>query len=212
MNKRTKKNLIGLLLFGIFMAVLIIVVVFLLRLQTEKQALSYIYQDVSKIPKSQTVMILGASVRPDKTMSDMLKDRANTAIEIYKANKAENILVSGDGKSKNYNEVEVVKNYLLEQGIPKEKILLDYFGFDTYDSMYRARDIFGVKNIIISTQDFHLPRAIFIAQSLGLQAYGITADKHKYKNMELNIGRELLATVKAYFDVFSNVKPEVLGN
>lgn len=212
MNKKTKKNLLSVLIFGIFMAILTIIVVFLLGLQTEKQGLNYIYQDISKIPKAQTVMILGASVRPDKTMSDMLKDRANTAIEIYKANKAENILISGDGKEKNYNEVEVVKNYLLEQGIPKEKILLDYSGFDTYDSMYRARDIFGIKKIIISTQDFHLPRAIFIAQSLGLDAYGIVADKHKYKNMELNLGRELLATVKAYFDVFYNVKPEVLGN
>ncbi len=191
------------------MTILIMVVVFLLNLQTEKQGISYIYKDINKIPKVETVMILGASVRQNKIMSNMLKDRANTAIEIYKTNKAENILISGDGKEKNYNEVEVVKNYLLEQGIPKEKILLDYFGFDTYDSLYRARDVFGIKNIIISTQDFHLPRAIFIAQSLGLQAYGITADKQKYKNMELNIGRELLATVKAYFDVFYNVKPAV---
>ncbi|MEK7104388.1 MAG: ElyC/SanA/YdcF family protein, partial [Patescibacteria group bacterium] len=171
------------------MAILTIIVVFLLNLQTEKQGLAYIYQDVSKAPKAQTVMILGASVYRNKTMSDMLKDRANTAIEIYKAGKAENILVSGDGKEKNYNEVEVVNSYLLEQGIPKEKILLDYYGFDTYDSLYRARDIFGIKNIIISTQNFHLPRAIFIAQGLGLEAYGIVADKHNYKNMKLNIGR-----------------------
>ncbi len=193
------------------MAILIIVVVFLISLQTEKQGLGYIYTDISKIPRAQTVMILGASVRPNKTMSDMLRDRADTAIEIFRAGKTENILVSGDGKAKNYNEVEVVKNYLLEQGISKEKILLDYSGFDTYDSLYRARDIFGIKNIIISTQSFHLPRAIFIAQNLGLDAYGITADKQKYKNMELNIGRELLATVKAYFDIFCNTKPIVLN-
>ncbi len=211
MRNYKNKNLLGLLLFIIFMAILIMVVVFLLNLQTEKQGFNYIYQDVSKAPKAQTVMILGASVRPNKTMSDMLKDRANTAIEIYKASKAENILISGDGKAKNYNEVIVVNNYLLEQGIPKEKILLDYYGFDTYDSLYRARDVFGVKNIIISTQNFHLPRAIFIAQGLGLQAYGISADKHNYKNMELNIGRELLATVKAYFDVFCNSQPVVLN-
>ncbi|MEK7103843.1 MAG: ElyC/SanA/YdcF family protein [Patescibacteria group bacterium] len=194
------------------MIILTIILVVLLNLQTENQELSYIYTDINKIPKAQTVMVLGASVYRNKTMSDMLKDRANTAIEIYKTGKAENILVSGDGKEKNYNEVEVVNSYLLEQGIPKEKILLDYYGFDTYDSLYRARDIFGVKNIIISTQNFHLPRAIFIARNLGLEAYGITADKHKYKNMELNIGRELLATVKAYFDVFYNVKPAVLSN
>jgi SanA protein len=212
MNSKTKKNLKGLLLFGIFMAILTIIVVFLLGLQTEKQGLAYIYKDIAKVPKAQTVMILGASVYRNKIMSDMLRDRADTAIKIYQAGKAENILVSGDGKAKNYNEVEVVKNYLLEQGIPKEKLLLDYSGLDTYDSLYRARDVFGVKNIIISTQNFHLPRAVFIAKNLGMQAYGITADRHRYKNMELNIGRELLATVKAYFDVFYNAKPEVLGN
>ena len=212
MNKKTKKNLKSLLLFGIFMAILTIIVVFLLNLQTEKQGLAYIYQDISKVPKAQTVLVLGASVYRNKIMSDMLKDRADTAVEIYKISKAENILVSGDGKAKDYNEVEVAKNYLLERGIPKEKILLDYYGFDTYDSLYRARDIFGIKSIIISTQNFHLPRAIFIAQGLGLEAYGITADKRKYKNNDLNIGRELLATVKAYFDVFYNAKPAVLNN
>jgi len=201
-----------LILFTGFMAILTIIVVFLLSFQTENQGSSYIYQDISKIPNAQTVMILGASVLRNKTMSDMLKDRADTAIDVYNSNKADNILISGDGQAKNYNEVEVVNSYLLEQGIPKEKILLDYYGFDTYDSLYRARDIFGIKNLIISTQNFHLPRALFIAQSLGIQAYGITADKHKYKNMELNIGRELLATVKAYVDVFYNAKPAVLDN
>ena len=199
-----------LILFTGFMAILTIIVVFLLSLQTENQGSSYIYQDIAKTPKAQTVMILGASVLRNKTMSDMLKDRADTAIEVYKASKAENILISGDGQAKNYNEVVVVNNYLLEQGIPKEKILLDYYGFDTYDSLYRARDIFGIKNLIISTQNFHLPRALFIAKSLGIQAYGITADRHKYKNMELNIGRELLATVKAYVDVFYSAKPAIL--
>jgi len=207
-----EKNLKGLILFGIFMAILTIIVVFLLSLQTENQGSSYIYQDIAKTPKAQTVMILGASVLRNKTMSDMLKDRADTAIEIYNSNKANNILISGDGQAKNYNEVVVVNNYLLEQGIPKEKILLDYYGFDTYDSLYRARDIFGIKNLIISTQNFHLPRALFIAKSLGIQAYGITADRHKYKNIELNIGRELLATVKAYVDVFYNAKPAVLAD
>ena len=212
MTNNTRKNLKSLILFGIFMAILTIIVVFLLSLQTEKQSFGYIYQDIAKTPKAQTVMILGASVLRNKTMSDMLKDRADTAIEIYKNGKAKNILISGDGKAKNYNEVVVVNSYLLEQGIPEEDILLDYYGFDTYDSLYRARNIFGIESLIISTQNFHLPRALFIAKSLGMQAYGITADKHKYKNMELNIGRELLATVKAYVDVFYSAKPAVLNN
>ncbi|MDD5433458.1 MAG: ElyC/SanA/YdcF family protein [Candidatus Pacebacteria bacterium] len=194
------------------MTILTIILVILLNLQTEKQGFSYIYTDINKAPKAQTVLVLGASVYANKTMSDMLKDRAQTAIEVYQTNKVQNILVSGDGQAKNYNEVETVRNYLLEQGIPQENILLDYYGFDTYDSLYRAKNIFHIENLIISTQNFHLPRAIFIARSLGLEAYGITADRRHYKNLELNIGRELLATVKAYFDVFYNAKPAVLGN
>ena len=212
MTKKTKKNLLGLLLFGIFMTILTIIVVFLLNLQAEKQTFSSIYQNIDQAPKAQTVMVLGASVYRNKTMSDMLKDRADTAIEAFVKNKASNILISGDGQSKNYNEVEVVKKYLLEQGIPQEKILLDYYGFDTYDSLYRAKNIFKVESLIVSTQNFHLPRAIFIAQNLGLTAYGIKADKHNYKNIELNIGRELLATIKAYLDIFNNAKPAVLDN
>lgn len=194
------------------MAILLIAMIFLLNLQTEKQSIAKIFNHPTKLPQAQTIMILGASVKSNKIMSDMLKDRADTAIEAFNNNKAQTILISGDGKDKNYNEVEVVKKYLLEQGIPQEKILLDYYGFDTYDSLYRARDVFGINHLIISTQNFHLPRAIFIAQSLGIEAYGIIADKNTYKNIELNIGRELLATIKAYLDVFNNAKPAVLGD
>lgn len=212
MKKENKIIFKSLLIFFIFMAILTAIVILWLGFQTEKQSSNNIYKNISELPKFQTVMILGASVRSNKTMSDMLKDRADTALEAYKAKKANNIIISGDGQAKNYNEVEVVKNYLLEQGIPEEKILADYYGFDTYDSLYRARDVFNIKSIIISTQNFHLPRALFIAQSLGIDAYGIVADKHSYKNIEMNIGRELLATVKAYFDVFYNSKPAVISN
>ncbi len=193
------------------MALLTIILIFLLNLQTESKGLSYIYADINKIPPCQTVLILGASVYKNSIMSDMLKDRANTAIELYKLGKAQKILVSGDNRAKNYNESATVNNYLLGQGIPKEDIFLDFAGFDTYDSLYRAKDIFKVKSLIISTQKFHLPRAIFIAKGLGIESYGVMADKHQYKNIEFNIGRELLATVKAYFDVYFDAKPTFLG-
>ncbi len=212
MAKRRKKRFLRkVFIFGFFMALFTVILVILLNLQTESKGLSYIYTGINEIPPCQTVLILGASVYKNSIMSDMLKDRADTAIELYKSGKAQKILVSGDNRNKNYNESATVNKYLLEQGIPKEDIFLDYAGFDTYDSLYRAKDIFKVKSLIISTQKFHLPRAIFIARGLGIESYGITADKHQYKNVEFNIGRELLATVKAYIDVYFGAKPAFLG-
>lgn len=212
MAKRHKKRFLHkVFIFGVFMALLIVILVILLNLNTETKSLSYIYTDINKIPPCQTVLVLGASVYKNSIMSDMLKDRSDTAIELYKSGKAQKILVSGDNRAKNYNEAVTVNNYLLKQGIPEKDIILDYAGFDTYDSLYRARDIFKVKSLIISTQKFHLPRAIFIARGLGIESYGITADKHQYKNIEFNIGRELLATIKAYFDVYFEAKPAFLG-
>ncbi len=211
MNRKSKKFFRNIILFCFFMALLTVILVILLNLNTETKSLSYIYTDINKIPPCQTVLVLGASVYKNKIMSDMLKDRTDTAIELYRSGKAQKILVSGDNRAKNYNEAVTVNNYLLGQGIPKEDIYLDYAGFDTYDSLYRAKDIFKVKSLIISTQKFHLPRAIFIARGLGIESYGIAADKHQYKNIEFNIGRELLATVKAYFDVYFGAKPTFLG-
>ena len=210
-KKRKKTFLLKVLLFGFFMALLTIILVFLLNLNAESKSLSYIYANFDKVPASQTVLVLGASVYKNSIMSDVLKDRADTAIELYRAGKAQKILVSGDNRDKNYNETATVKKYLLRQGIPEKDIFLDYAGFDTYDSLYRAKNIFKVKSLIISTQKFHLPRAIFIARGLGIEAYGVPADKRQYKNQEFNIGRELLATVKAYFDVYFGAKPSFLG-
>ncbi|MDD4990138.1 MAG: ElyC/SanA/YdcF family protein [Candidatus Pacebacteria bacterium] len=210
-KKRKKTFLRKVLLLVFFMALLTIILIFLLNLQTESKGLNYIFTDINKIPPCQAILILGASVYKNSIMSDMLKDRSDTAIELYKSSKAQKILVSGDNRAKNYNESATINKYLLEQGIPKEDIYLDYAGFDTYDSLYRAKDIFKVKSLIISTQKFHLPRAIFIARNLGIESYGIIADKRQYKNIEFNIGRELLATIKAYFDVYFDAKPTFLG-
>ena len=133
----------------------------------------------------------------------------DTAIALYRAGKVSKILVSGDNSTVSYNEVNPVRTYLILKGIPDEDIFLDHAGFDTYSSMYRARDIFGVTSILVTTQSFHLPRALFIAHRLGIKAYGVNADAGRI--LFRNYVREALADEKAVLDLMLFRKPKYLG-
>ena len=120
------------------------------------------------------------------------------------------ILVSGDNSTVSHNEVNPVRLYLLSKGIPDEDIFLDHAGFDTYSSMYRARAIFGISSMLIATQSFHLPRAIFIARELGIDAYGVNADSGHI--LLRNYVRETFSDEKALFDIVFHTRPKYLGN
>lgn len=144
-------------------------------------------------------MILWARINADWSLATMLKDRADTAIDLYKEKKVNKIIISADNSSTNYNEVIPTKRYVISAGIPPEDIFLDFAWFDTYDSMYRAKYIFWVNNLLISTQDFHLPRSIRIARLIWINAYWIIANKHSYNNIEYNKFREFFANVKATY-------------
>ncbi|KKP37603.1 hypothetical protein A2483_00255 [Candidatus Peregrinibacteria bacterium RIFOXYC2_FULL_33_13] len=183
----------------------------LIQIYILKFSQKYIYENASEIPKVKAVLVLGAKVYSKEVLSSILKDRLDNAIDIYKQGKAEKFLLSGDHGTQNYDEVNAMKNYLLENKISSKDIFLDHAGFDTYDSIYRARDIFGIKSIIISTQEFHLPRAVYIAKKLGLETYGASADKQIYANRSRNNQRELLARVKAFIDINIHSKPKFLG-
>jgi SanA protein len=169
----------------------------------------YIVSDIGKVSHTRVALVLGASVASDGTLMPALHDRALTAVELYKSAKIERILVSGDNGSRYYNEVEPTKKFLIDAGVPAEKIYLDYAGFDTYDSMFRAFTLFGVKEAVIITQGFHLPRAVYIARSLGIDATGMVADKRAYawKNSFI----EYFATIKAFFDVVFQSKSKYGG-
>ena len=170
----------------------------------------YIINNIEDVPNTDVVIILGAKVSGN-ILSHILLDRTENAIELYNAHKVNKILISGDHGQEDYDEVNAVKNYLLDSGIPSEDIFIDHAGFDTYDSIYRAQYIFGVKSVIISTQNFHLYRAIYIARELGIDAYGLPADKRSYDNEIANNIRESLARIKAWADVTFNSKPKFLG-
>lgn len=158
-----------------------------------------------------TGIILGAGVYPNGNLSPMLKDRVDTTIELYKNNKITKILVSGDHGRKEYDEVNAIKDYLLENNVPKEDIFLDHAGFDTYDSMYRAKYIFEVSDAVIITNEFHLPRALYIADKIGIDAVGVNADKRNYPRVEFNKLREKIASIKAYLDIKIEAEPTHLG-
>ncbi len=169
----------------------------------------YIYSGVEGANKAQAALIPGAAVLANGALSSIFKERVDIAIKLYKAGKVSKILVSGDNSTLSHNEVNPVRNYLLEKGIPDKDIFLDHAGFDTYSTMYRARDIFLVSSVIITTQSFHLPRAVFIARMLGIYAFGVNADVERISIR--NYIREVFADEKAALDLFFSRKPKYLG-
>jgi len=187
-------------------------IVFVINIYVNYTTKDLIYKNIEDIPRTKVAIILGAKVYNSGKMSDMLKDRVDTAIELYNSEKIERILVSGDHGRDNYDEVNTIKDYLLEAEIPSEDIFLDHAGFDTYDSMYRAKEIFQVFHAIVVTQEFHLARSVYIGQNLNIQTYGLIADKQPYLGMFYNKARESIAKVKAFFNVHFESKPKYLGD
>ncbi|MBQ3924202.1 MAG: YdcF family protein, partial [Firmicutes bacterium] len=125
-------------------------------------------------------MVLGAEVKPDGTPSKMLKDRLDKAIELYRNGAAPKLLMSGDDGQVEYNEVKVMMQYAVDAGVPEKDIFLDHAGFSTYESMYRARDVFGVSSMVVVTQKYHEYRALYIAESLGIDVRGVPAEEVDY--------------------------------
>jgi SanA protein len=174
----------------------------------EKSTSDEIYSEISDLPKSNTVIVLGASVYSDGKLSPILQDRVDTALNIFRAGKASQFLLSGDNRRNDYDEVSAMKNYLLERDVPENLIFTDPAGIDTYDSMYRSNFVYEVPNAIIVTQNFHLPRTLFIANSLGLDYIGIPAKAKHYKTESSLIRREKLANIKALWEIIIQQTPE----
>ncbi len=205
-----KKTLKSLLVFTVFWIIFVISV----NLYIISYANEYIY-DIYSLPRKSVWLVLGASVLPDGRPSGILQDRLDSAFEAYNTEKykrVKNILVSGDNSEEDYNESDNMAAYLVEKGIPEGVIYIDYAGFDTYDSMYRAQYIFWVSDMTIFTQEYHLSRSIYIARKLGIDAVGYVSDKHTYAKIRKFQTREVLSRVKAFFDVeILKSKPKFLG-
>lgn len=204
MNKKLIKRIIKI---ALVLAIIFPIIVNLCIINNSK---SKIYT-IETVPKKQVWLILWAGVlQNNKTLSDTYRDRVDTAIALYKASKIEKILVSGDNGDKSYNEVEPARDYLIEKWVKSEDIFLDYAGFRTYDSLYRARDVFNVKKVNLITQEFHLSRAIYLCDSMWLDCVGTKADLHKYLGESKNNFREFFARVKSFLDITFHKKPKFL--
>jgi SanA protein len=168
--------------------------------------------DPAHAPTADAILVLGARVLPGGNVSVMLGDRLKVGLQLYEVGRSDRILVSGDHGRAEYDEVNPMKAFLKAGGVPADRIFMDHAGFSTYESMYRARDIFQVKKVLIVTQRYHLKRAVYEARRLGLDAYGVASDLQRYPGMERFELREVLARNKDFLWV--NVwrpKPAYLG-
>ena len=168
----------------------------------------YIISPDDIIPHAEVALVLGASV-VHGAPSPVLAERADGAIALYRAGKVAKILVTGDNGALSHDEVTPVRKYLLQAGVKAQDIFLDHAGFDTYSSMYRAREVFHAYSLIIVTQDFHLPRSLWIARHLGLDAYGIATSGSEGSPSDYL--REIPASFKALWDVWTHRMPRYLG-
>lgn len=157
------------------------------------------------------IVVLGAGVRDDGTPSHMLEDRLLRAIEVYETGVSEKLLMSGDHGTDGYDEVNTMKAFAIQRGVAAENIFMDHAGFSTYESIYRAKEIFKVDKAIIITQGYHLYRALYIADRLGIEAYGVSSDLRTYRGQEYFSFRESVARAKDFFTVIFKPEPTYLG-
>lgn len=158
------------------------------------------------------IMVLGCQVKEDGEPSHMLRDRLQRGVEVYNLGAADKILMSGDHGKTDYNEVETMKQYAIDEGIESEDIFMDHAGFSTYESIYRAKEVFGVEKMIIITQEYHLYRALYIAEQLGVEAYGVASDYHTYFGQTMRDLREGLARNKDFLTTIIKPEPTYLGD
>ena len=203
-----KKVVIYLVIFLIIICMIILSLDLYVIFSTKNQILEK--EALTNLKKYDAILVLGAGIWGDKP-SPMLEDRLLEAIELYKTGVSNKIIVSGDHGKIDYDEVNTMKKYLIEKGILSEDIFMDHAGFSTYESIYRAKEIFGVKKLIIVTQKYHLYRALYSANALGIHANGVGADPRKYSGQIFREIREILARDKDFIKCIFKPEPTFLG-
>ena len=204
------------ILFRMALAVVLLLLsIILINSYIVGKSSKHIYRSVDELPEKQAVIVLGAYVRGSR-LSDVLEDRVISGLDVFNHEKGSKILLSGDHGQTDYDEVNSMRKYILanDSNIIPEDIFMDHAGFDTYDSMYRARDIFEIESAIIVTQDFHINRAVYIANELGIDAVGYAVNEDRFPasvKLKWRV-RETLSRVKAFIDTTIQSKPKYLGH
>ena len=197
------------LLLGIIAAVAVLSVNGYVVLSSQNRLLST--QEAAELSDVDCILVLGCQVKADGVPSHMLEDRLRRGVELFETGAAPKLLMSGDHGGKDYNEVDAMKQYAVDAGVAASDVFMDHAGFSTYESMYRAKEVFGAKKIIIVTQKYHLYRAIYIAQALGLEAYGVDCDYRTYSGQFHRDVREILARNKDFLTSIFKPEPTYLG-
>ena len=200
-----KKYLKSILLIPIIIIIIVFSINFYVINSTKDQIINT--KDLNDVD---CIILLGAGVWGDNP-SPMLEDRLLKGIELYNKGVAPKIIMSGDHGQKEYDEVNIMKEYAINEGVPSEDVFMDHAGFSTYESIYRAKEIFGVKKVVIVTQEYHLYRAIYIANKLGIKAYGVNADPRDYAGQLYREVREILARNKDFVKSIFKPKSTYLG-
>ena len=201
------------LMCGIIIIAIILIAILGINLYVKMSTKNQIIDetDYAGLSDVDCIIILGAGVWGNKP-SSMLEDRLLEGIKLYQANVSDKIIMSGDHGREEYDEVNIMKKYAIEKGIPSENIFMDHAGFSTYESIYRARDIFKANKVVIVTQEYHLYRALYIANQLGMEAYGVGADPRKYVGATYRELREILARDKDFIKCIFKPEPNYLGD
>lgn len=204
------KTMLGLALGCILVVVAVLAVTNAVTVSTTKDRI--VDPAAAKGFKADAVVVLGASVFADGTPSGILQDRLDDGIALYQAGAAPKLIMSGDNSTVAYNEVKAMKDYAVSQGVPSEDIFCDHAGFSTYESMYRAKHVFGADRIIVATQTYHLYRALYAAHGLGLEAVGVPSDYHTYAHQLQYDIREIPARTKDFFKTLFKVPSTYVGD
>lgn len=214
MEKQREKNMLKILIIIILILCALIGIMMLSinfyvvnktksKIVTEKQA--------KELENVDCILVLGAGIWGDKP-SPMLEDRLLQGITLYNNQTSSKIIMSGDHGKEEYDEVNVMKDFAIEKGVKSEDIFMDHAGFSTYDSVYRAKEIFKAQKIIIVTQKYHLHRALYVAEKLEIEAYGVASDPREYRGQVVRELREVLARDKDFFKCIIKPEPTYLGD
>ncbi|WP_297713386.1 ElyC/SanA/YdcF family protein [Clostridium sp.] len=191
------------MVYILIFCLMIVLIVLEILVVMDRYGQEYIL-DMKDLPiDCDTVIVLGAGLKPNGDPCDILVDRLDTGAKVYVRRMSKTILLTGENSGQSYNELKAMKNWIMnnytEVNVKEQDLLIDNCGFCTFDSIYRAKTIFNIKSAIISTNRYHLPRAIYIARRLGIDAYGIASDVREYDRMKKYKRRELLAQIKDFF-------------
>lgn len=195
---------------ALYLAIIGLITVVSVNYYVKSSTKKYIHYSIKKFPKNDVGIIFGAGINGDQP-SKYLKDRLDAGIMLWKAKRINKILLSGDNGREEYDELTVMKNYCYNHGVDTTKIFIDYAGFDTYSTMYRAKHIFKIKRATLISQEYHLNRAIYIGNKLGIKSVGYSANQGEYLGYKYVTFREYGSIFKSFFDVLRNREPRFLG-